>query len=287
MWCVVCDMGEATAGLLCEECQDELARPDEIVPEQIVDQGAGGTDAVLVDPWGRPWRLDARMLVGRDASAGLMIIERSISRHHAQLGLADDAWLVRDLGSANGTTLNDLAITEPTPLRRGDRVGFGSIGLYFLDRAGALPPVELDPAVRATVRPEDREPAVVEDEVEREITNVGLPALRIRLHEPSGGGGGFLEIRNRRVQVSDIQFALVKTLHDRMAAEVHQPDLVRGFVRSSELVSALPWDTHDPLEANLKQLVRRTRRALIKAEIGDLIEARQRFGYRLRAIPKP
>jgi len=32
--------------------------------------------------------------------------------------------------------------------------------------------------------------------------------------------------------------------------------------------------------------VRRVRRALMKSEIGDLIESRHRFGYRLRAIPK-
>ena len=36
----------------------------------------------------------------------------------------------------------------------------------------------------------------------------------------------------------------------------------------------------------VKQLVRRVRRALIKSEIGDLIESRHRFGYRLRAIPR-
>ena len=32
---------------------------------------------------------------------------------------------IEDLGSTNGTTLNGEAITEPTRLRRGDRVQFG------------------------------------------------------------------------------------------------------------------------------------------------------------------
>lgn len=71
-----------------------------------------------------------------------------------------------------------------------------------------------------------------------------------------------------------------------MADEPHQPSVVRGFVRSSELLANLSWDTRDPADTNVKQLVRRTRRTLIKAEIGDLIEARQRFGYRLRIVPK-
>jgi hypothetical protein len=37
----------------------------------------------------------------------------------------------------------------------------------------------------------------------------------------------------------------------------------------------------------VKQLVRRVRRRLVESEIGDLIESRHRFGYRLRAIPRP
>jgi DNA-binding response OmpR family regulator len=71
-----------------------------------------------------------------------------------------------------------------------------------------------------------------------------------------------------------------------MADEAHQPDMVRGFVRTSELIADLSWDTRDPGDNHVKQLVRRVRRALIKAEIGDLIESRHRFGYRLRAIPR-
>ena len=66
----------------------------------------------------------------------------------------------------------------------------------------------------------------------------------------------------------------------RMASEAHQPELVRGFVRSSELIADLSWDTREPSENHVKQLVRRVRRALIKSEIGDLIESRHRFGNR-------
>src|SRR3569623_3368564 len=70
-----------------------------------------------------------------------------------------------------------------------------------------------------------------------------------------------------------------------MATEQLQPELVRGFVRSSELIADLSWDTREPSENHVKQLERRVRRALVKSDIGDLIESRHRFGYRLRAIP--
>jgi DNA-binding response OmpR family regulator len=73
----------------------------------------------------------------------------------------------------------------------------------------------------------------------------------------------------------------------RMASDTSAPPLVRGFVRSSELIASLSWDTTEPNENHVKQLVRRVRRALMKVAHGDLIESRHRFGYRLRAIPRP
>jgi DNA-binding winged helix-turn-helix (wHTH) protein len=121
---------------------------------------------------------------------------------------------------------------------------------------------------------------------EEENTNVGLPTMRFQMHEPTGGGGGLVEVDGKQVQLTTTQFELMALMIRRMAAEEHQPELVRGFVRSSELIADLSWDTREPSENHVKQLVRRVRRALIKSDIGDLIESRHRFGYRLRAIPK-
>lgn len=291
MRCALCDQWPAAMGLLCEECRDELSGAGTITPEQLISHATRPSDAALIDLWGRPWRLDERTLIGRDPASGLTILESSISRHHAQLGheLATGHWIIRDLGSSNHSSLNDQPITEPTTLRSGDRISFGTIGFYFLTHVADLPPVTLDPAAHATIRPADRitaEPDAAGPFAEREVTNVGLPTMRIRLHEPSGGGGGIVELRDHKVQMTATQFELFKVLMNRMVAEAHQPSVVRGFVRSSELLADLSWDTHDPADTNVKQLVRRTRRVLIKAEIGDLIEARQRFGYRLRVIPR-
>ena len=95
-----------------------------------------------------------------------------------------------------------------------------------------------------------------------------------------------IEVNGKQVQLTTTQFELMALMIKRMAGENHQPELVRGFVRSSELIADLSWDTREPSENHVKQLVRRVRRALIKSEIGDLIESRHRFGYRLRAIPR-
>jgi pSer/pThr/pTyr-binding forkhead associated (FHA) protein len=119
-----------------------------------------------------------------------------------------------------------------------------------------------------------------------EHTDVGLPELEMRLHEPTGGGGGVVEVTSKQVQLTATQFELFSLLVRRMVEESHQPDLVRGFVRTSELIGDLSWDTRDPGDNHVKQLVRRVRRALIKSDIGDLIESRHRFGYRLRVVPR-
>jgi pSer/pThr/pTyr-binding forkhead associated (FHA) protein len=290
--CPVCRQRPAEVGVLCEECRDDLSSPIKISPEQIQLHSARPTMAALIDLWGRPHRLDPRTLIGRQVDGpGLAILEPSVSRHHAHLILDGDEWAMRDLGSANGTWFEDRLVEETTPLKNKDRIRFGHIAFYFVLDVAQLPTPKLGRTMTATIRPADRAAAPapeVDGEAgeEEETTNVGLPSLSFKLHEPTGGGGGLIEVNGKQVQLTTTQFELMALMIRRMANESHQPELVRGFVRSSELIADLSWDTREPSENHVKQLVRRVRRALIKSEIGDLIESRHRFGYRLRAIPR-
>jgi len=279
--------------VLCEECRDELSSPIKIMPEQIQLHSSRPTMAALIDLWGRPHRLDPRTLIGRQVDGqGLAVLEPSVSRHHAHLTLDNDEWTVRDLGSANGTFQDDKLIATPVAIHEGDRLRFGHIAFYFVEDVTRLPPPRLGRTMTATIRPIDGTMVVnektfpIEPLVEDEHTDVGLPVMSFKMHEPTGGGGGLIEVDGKQVQLTTTQFELMALMIRRMAGELHQPELVRGFVRSSELIADLSWDTREPSENHVKQLVRRVRRALIKSEIGDLIESRHRFGYRLRAIPR-
>ncbi|HET9620612.1 MAG TPA: FHA domain-containing protein [Kofleriaceae bacterium] len=265
------------------------------MPEQIQPHSSRPTMAALIDIWGRPHRLDPRTLVGRQVDGqGLAILEPSVSRHHAHLTLDNDEWTVRDLGSANGTFQDAKLIAQPVPVHEGDRVRFGHIAFYFVEDVTRLPPPRLGRTMTATIRPTDvSHPAttavvktLLEPLEEEERTDVGLPVMSFKMHEPTGGGGGLIEVDGKQVQLTTTQFELMALMIRRMTNKIHQPELVRGFVRSSELIADLSWDTREPSENHVKQLVRRVRRALIKSEIGDLIESRHRFGYRLRAIPR-
>ena len=289
--CPVCSERPAEIGVLCEECRDELESPIKISQEQILGRVQTPTQAALIDLWGRPHQLDAKARIGRQLEAGgVAVLEPSVSRQHAELTFANGTWTIRDLGSANGTFVEDKLVESPTTVQTGDRIRFGHIGFYLSDDIAALPPPRNARVITTTIKPPmaSNAPAKPDDDdaFGEERTDVGLPEMRFRLHEPTGGGGGLIEVDGKQVQLTTTQFELMALMIKRMAAEAAQPEVVRGFVRSSELIADLSWDTREPSENHVKQLVRRVRRALVKSEIGDLIESRHRFGYRLRAIPK-
>jgi hypothetical protein len=297
MQCAVCRVNPVDIGVLCEECRDELPQPGRITPEQVLSHAALPTPAALIDRWGRPHALDRFMVIGRHVDGSCVsVLEASISRNHARVELdaQSKSWRVTDLGSANGTFHNEQTMTanQPVSLKRGDKIAVSTIGFYFLDDATNLPDVDADPISAETIRRTGRltldniPPPPPDEFEEEEHTAVGLPVSDIKLHEPTGGGGGLVSVDGKQVQLTATQFELIALLVKRMAEEGHQPDLVRGFVRTSELIADLSWDTRDPGDNHVKQLVRRVRRALIKADIGDLVESRHRFGYRLRVIPR-
>lgn len=301
MVCAVCRTQAATVGLLCENCRDDVAAPIGLLPQQLLATVVKPTGDALIDQWGRAHPLEARTMVGRALEGtGLMLLEASVSRHHAHLARDVDGWKLRDLSSSNGTFLNEAQVAETVPVQHGDRIAFGSVGFYLVRDLGEIPQVAIDPNVITTIQSIHRlaiqhapeQPTAVDAPisgvptfVERETTDVGLPRMPLKLAEPTGGGGGLLELGNISIQLSTNQAELINLLCKRMLEESHQPTQVRGFVRTSELLGTLSWDTRDPDDNHVKQLIRRLRRLLIREGLGDLIESRHRFGYRLRLIP--
>jgi len=67
--------------------------------------------------------------IGRAGDLELKIRSASVSRVHAELTLAGDKLLVRDLGSSNGTFVNRQRVEGMAPLRMGDILHLGSVEL--------------------------------------------------------------------------------------------------------------------------------------------------------------
>lgn len=69
---------------------------------------------------------DETILVGRDAHCSLTLGDDSVSRRHATIEPFHDRHLVSDLGSTNGTYINERRIFDSQPLSAGDRIRFGN-----------------------------------------------------------------------------------------------------------------------------------------------------------------
>ena len=65
--------------------------------------------------------------IGRARDCGIWLESEKISRHHAEIRLEEDALSVVDLGSTNGTFVNEerLQSNQPHPLKNGDEIRFG------------------------------------------------------------------------------------------------------------------------------------------------------------------
>ena len=68
-------------------------------------------------------------VIGRQLGSDIHLVDPSISRRHAELEVRPDGFLARDLGSSNGTFVNDQRLQPYTPklLRPGDRLRVGNV----------------------------------------------------------------------------------------------------------------------------------------------------------------
>jgi hypothetical protein len=65
--------------------------------------------------------------IGRDPVNGLRLSHDTVSRLHAELSLRGELWVLRDLASTNGTTVNGRRVTGSVVVCDGDMVSFGQM----------------------------------------------------------------------------------------------------------------------------------------------------------------
>src|SRR3954470_19456886 len=75
---------------------------------------------------GRQLELDRPLDVGRDQGMPIALTDDTqVSRRHARISPQNGVAVVEDLGSTNGTFVNDQPIHSPRPLSPGDRIRIG------------------------------------------------------------------------------------------------------------------------------------------------------------------
>jgi hypothetical protein len=79
---------------------------------------------------GRAFPVDGELTIGRGGGCALSFPDDTfVSTLHARVFPRGDAIWIEDLGSTNGTTVNGVAVNEPTRLRKGDRIAVGGVAL--------------------------------------------------------------------------------------------------------------------------------------------------------------
>jgi hypothetical protein len=183
MNCPSCGQPALTGTRYCGNCGAELAIeedpssvPDprtvletEPVPYLLVTAGSGR---------GQTFELRGEANLGRSRTNAITLSDSKISRNHARLEPVRSTYILTDLGSANGTFVNGVRITQPVRLRDADLVQVGDTQLVF------------------HTRPAPHSPQA--DQAAGYSPSSGVPAVG---SNPAPGGGGFLLSVDQRKQL--------------------------------------------------------------------------------------
>lgn len=77
----------------------------------------------------KSYRLGVTNLIGRAADNTICLDDTTVSSYHVRLSFQGGQWWLEDLGSRNGTGVNDLAVDEPLVVTYGDRIRLGRLEL--------------------------------------------------------------------------------------------------------------------------------------------------------------
>jgi pSer/pThr/pTyr-binding forkhead associated (FHA) protein len=88
-----------------------------------------GPSAVVIHAEGskpRTVAVSGNMVIGRAAECELALDDTFVSQQHARLFAKNGSWYVEDLGSTNGTFVNDQRLGAPAMVQPGDRIRTGT-----------------------------------------------------------------------------------------------------------------------------------------------------------------
>lgn len=117
---------DSASGGAAADASDQQA----VVPTRRIEAGDSGLGALTLPDGSRHLLGSTPCTIGRVAECSLTILDADVSRRHAVIRQLDGGFVVSDLGSTNGTTVNGAGITEHR-LEPGDEIVLGSTSLRY------------------------------------------------------------------------------------------------------------------------------------------------------------
>jgi len=93
-------------------------------PQLVVERAPGHEAGMIYD-------IDGDLVLGRGDHAEIRLEDPFASSRHARIFEQGNAVVIEDLGSTNGTYLNEEVLQTPRPLHPGDRVRIGDSEFTF------------------------------------------------------------------------------------------------------------------------------------------------------------
>lgn len=145
-----------------------------------------------------------KFFIGRAEDCQLRPKSDMISRHHCVLMIESDAVVVRDLGSRNGTFVNNERVSGETPLKHGDRLRVGPLEfeLHCAERTPAKKRPKVNNIREALARTAEGTPGATDLDVNQWMTEPAIDEAETR--ELPAGDPGVGGTRTTVISVSDL-----------------------------------------------------------------------------------
>ena len=102
---------------------------------------------------GQQWIIDGTLVIGRDAECDIVIPDRQVSRQHARITKGTNGIILEDLGSKNGTFLNNQVVSEPIKLVEADEIAIALTQTFlYLSSDATMPLSDLPPELSQVFR---------------------------------------------------------------------------------------------------------------------------------------
>lgn len=127
---------------------DGRTRVRQALPRYILRGVSGST-------FGKVYAVAGTMVIGRQADCDIAIPAEEISRQHARLQASADGVIVEDLGSANGTFINDKRV-QTGVLKPGEELRLDTVRFLLIMPGAETGKAAVSPSTPAVIEPESK-----------------------------------------------------------------------------------------------------------------------------------